>query len=293
LETAFFAPLRDKFLTRKGLIYPQYLLTGTVTGRLSCRNPNMQQIPPEVKGVFSSRHGDGMIVQADFSQIELRVMAELAQEHSMIHVFERDGDIHTATASKIFGIVEDDIEEWQRAIGKRVNFGVLYGMAAAKMTQVANVTYEMAQDFLARYWKAHPSVRRWALSVRREAIVHRRVRGLLGRVRHIPVMDPESKEGQHQLRQAVNFPVQWGAAAITYMALNRVRLALRGMRSDLIATVHDSMVLDCPKEEAVEVCGIVQSICENPGLAEWGLEFTVPLRAKVSMGPTWGDLQEV
>jgi DNA polymerase-1 len=292
-ETAFLTPLRNEHLRRDGMVHPQYHMARTVTGRLSCSAPNLQQVPEEVKPVFTSRFPDGSIVQADFSQIELRILAHLSQEPVMMSVFDGGGDIHTATAERLYQKAAGQITAEERDIAKRVNFGILYGMAAGRLTAVAGIEFTEAQRFLERFWSAYPAVRKWVRTIRRQCIVEGEVRGLLGRKRRIPILDPESKEAQHQLRQAVNYPVQWGATVVTFVALNRIRAALKHMVSKIVTTVHDSIVLDCPKDEVLEVVEILQTICEKPGLEAYGVDLTVPLRATVKIGPNWGDLKEV
>jgi len=294
LETAFLTPLREKHIGWDGRVHPIYSLTGTVTGRLSCRNPNLQQVPKNVKSVFVSRFPSGKIVQADFSQMELRILAMTSGEERMLEVFEKDGDIHRTTAAAIFNIPEENVEKEQRYLAKTINFGILYGMSAGRLSGETGMEFETAREFLSAYWSQYPKVRAWTRKIRQEVLLTGRTRSLFGRVRHLEVTDPQSEEGSHALRQAVNFPIQSDAAAVTLVCMNDLWNWLREgkMESRIIATVHDSIVLDVHPEEFSEVLTAVQELCENPRTSRFGVKITVPMKVDIGYGPNWGELTE-
>lgn len=293
VETSFLGPIRDKHLKWDGCVHPTFNLATVVTGRLSCSNPNLQQIPEDVRSIFISRWTDGVVVEADFSQIELRVLADCAEEKAMLDVFDSGGDIHTATASRVYGVGMERVTKEQRYHAKTVNFGILYGMSAGRLKQETGMDYQEAEAFLKDYWSAYPKVREWVRKIRRQVILHGYVRSLFGRKRRLPILDPESKEGQHQLRQAVNFPIQSDAAGLTMVAMNSLHYFLRGMKTEIVGTVHDSILLDCPREEVDEVVMLADEVCSRPDTRQYGFEMEVPLKVDIGAGPNWRDLKKV
>lgn len=292
LLKTFLVPLREKHLCYSdGKVHPTYNLTGTVTGRLSCNNPNFQNIPQNLRRIFRSKWKNGVILQADFSQMELRILAHLSQEPAMLRVFHEDGDIHKLTASKIYGKLEKDVTKEERYLAKTVNFGVVYGMEAGRLSSETGMSFPEADKFLDDWKRAYPHVRKYMAKVRRECLLYHKVTDMFGRVRRLPIIDPQSRLGAHTLRQAGNFPVQGPAGFLTLLCMNRIFDMLRGMKSKIVGTVHDSIVFDCPLSEAALVEGIVTEICETPDTKDFGFELTVPLKIDIGIGPNWGELK--
>jgi DNA polymerase-1 len=306
IESRYLGPLRDKHVANDGCAHPTYKLTGTVTGRLSCANPNLQNVPRGeggLRSVFSSRWEGGSIIQADFSQAELRILAPYSEEPRMVKVFRRGGDIHTATASVLFRKIPKEVTKEERYLAKTINFGVIYGMTARRLMMEVNksglgsLTLEQADAFLEKYWAKYPKLDRWIRKTRREAIMKGKLRSMFGRVRHLgEIEDPRSKEGQHTLRQAVNFPIQSAASDITLICMNELHPYLNAYAM-LIGTVHDSVIIDCPERELEETLMLVDEVLDPRNVAgylkKWKVELKVPMKVDIEYGPDWGHLKKV
>jgi uracil-DNA glycosylase family 4 len=321
LQGTFIVPLQTK-LDEENRIHGTYLMHGTVTARLASRDPNLQNVPNKggglIKRCYVSRFGnEGVILQADYSQIELRVAACLFKEPTMIEAYRRGADLHTLTAIAIsklspekFKKLPKDVQKGWRTRAKRVNFGVLYGGGPpALVSTLAKdgvfITVDEAQELIDAYFDARPALKRNMDRLMERVKKLGYLEAFTGHRRRVPeVFSEDEKIVARALRQSVNFPVQCGAAQMTNMSMVLIEQELkrRGLRSKLILTVHDSLVFDCHVDEMVEVGQLAKHIMENlPKLSEEvlpGLDWswlTVPIIADLEVGFTWGtgvDLKE-
>lgn len=314
LQGTFIGPLQTK-LDRHGLIHGTYLMHGTVTARLASRDPNLQNVPNKggglIKRCYVSRfRHEGVLLQADYSQIELRVAACLFREPTMIEAYRRGDDLHTLTAIAIskltpaqFKKLPKDAAKGWRTRAKRVNFGVLYGGGPpALVSTLAKdgvfITLEEAQDLIDAYFAARPALKRNMDKLMNSVKKLGYLEAFTGHRRRVPeVFSEDEKMVARALRQSVNFPVQCGAAQMTNMAMVIIQRRLQelGLRSKLILTVHDSLVFDCHVDEVVQVGQLAKHVMENlptlsaevlPGL-DWSW-LTVPIVADLEVGFTWG-----
>ena len=277
---------------RTGRIHTSFNQAVTATGRLSSTNPNLQNIPVrdergrEIRKAFVPSDGDRLLLSADYSQVELRLMAHLSGDEDMIAAFSHGEDIHTATAAKLFGVPPEQVTREQRRRAKTANFGIIYGMSAFGMAKDLNCPPDEAQRYIDAYFAAHPEVKAYMDENVRRAKEDGYVTTVLGRKRFIP----ELKSGNYNQRMfgeraAMNMPLQGSAADIIKIAMLRVwnRLKTDGFRAQLVLQVHDELVLDTPEEEAERAKRMLKEEME----AAIGLE--VPLIADVSVGKSWYD----
>jgi DNA polymerase I-like protein with 3'-5' exonuclease and polymerase domains len=317
MRSTFVEPLRTE-LDERGLIHGTFSNSTTVTGRLSSANPNLQNCPNKgggrVKRAYVSRFGteEGVILQLDYGQIELRVAASLFDEPNMIAAYRAGDDIHALTAIAVHGgsredylRLPDDEQKTLRVAAKRLNFGVLYGggaqaLEAALKKEAIFWSRDQCEAFIATYFEVRPTLKAGIEALMEDAKRLGYVRSFTGRVRRIPeVYSTDERIAGHALRQAVNFPVQSGAAEMTLMALVVLSDALvaADARSKVILTVHDSIVIDTHVDELYEVATLGKEVMEDipvhaPKVFD-GIDWSwlkVPLKADCEVGTTWGTL---
>jgi len=314
LHGTFVVPLLTK-LDAQRRVHGTYKPHGTVTGRLASSDPNLQNIPNKggglVKRCYVSRFGDeGVIVQADYSQIELRVAACLFEEPTMIDAYRRGDDLHTLTAiaisklpkDKFKALPKDQAKGW-RTRAKRVNFGVLYGGGPPALVSTLGkdgvfITQKEAEDLIDTYFKARPTLKRNMDKLMESVQKNGYLVAFTGHRRRVPeVFSKDEKIVARALRQSVNFPVQCGAAQMTNMAMILIQQRMRevGFKSQMTLTVHDSIVFDAHVDEMVEIGKLAKEVMENlPSMSESVLPkldwswLTVPIVAELEIGFTWG-----
>jgi DNA polymerase-1 len=266
-----------------------------VTGRLSSSGPNLQnqRVAGLVKRVFRSRFPGGYIVQADFSQLEVRLFGGMAQEPEYKAAFENGLDLHKITASKIFHKDMEKVSKVERNSGKRVNFGVIFGIGPKKLSKQINCRPEEAQAMLSQFDNAYPSTSKWKAKSIGIAQNRKRISSAVGRVRRLPDIDSSvNMERWRAERQAVNFQIQSLGADITIWCMNRVavELKVRGMRSLLIGQVHDQIMLDSPADELHQAAALLREVMED-----WTAQafpfLWIPLKVDISYGPSWLEEQ--
>lgn len=288
-----------------GRVHTSFNQTVAATGRLSSSNPNLQNIPirteigRDVRKAFvadnASSHrffGDEetVLLAADYSQIELRLLADMAGEERLIHAFEAGQDIHAATAAEIMGIPIDQVDPDSRRLAKTVNFGVLYGMGSYGLARDTGLSTKEASEFIELYWSRYPAVRSFMNRTLQEGREQRYVTTLLGRRRYMPELrSPNAGVRQAGERMAINAPVQGTAADIIKIAMNRlyVEMKRRGMRSKMLLQVHDELLFEAPVSEKQALGDVVCEIMEGA----WQLR--VPLVAEVKAGRNWGEMQSL
>lgn len=280
-----------KEIAPDGRIHTSFMMTVTDTGRLSSREPNLQNIPirksfgAQIRKMFVAGPGC-VLVDADYSQIELRILAHISGDENMISAFCSGEDIHRVTASQVFGTDPELVSPEQRSAAKAVNFGIVYGMSAWSLAQDIKVSPARAKEYMDAYLDKYAGVRDYQKSIVRQARDDGYVSTCFSRRRPLP----ELKSSNFALRSfgervALNMPVQGTAADIIKMAMVSVhrRLAQEGLAAKLILQVHDELIVEAPEAEAERVKAILQEEMESAA------DFAVPLTAQAAIGKTWAE----
>ena len=275
-----------------GRIHTSFNQTVTVTGRISSTEPNLQNIPVrtelgrQFRKVFQAESDDYILVDSDYSQIELRVLAHISNDENMINAFLNDADIHTQTASRVFKVAPDEVTDEMRTRAKAVNFGIVYGIGDFSLSRDLGVTRAQARKYIEDYLDTFPGVRDYMKNIVMQGRENGYVTTLLNRRRYIP----ELKTGNFVTRSygeriALNTPIQGSAADIIKIAMVKVynRLKSEAARSRLILQVHDELIVEAHKDEMQRVKEILRSEMEQ------AYKLKVPLRADISTGKTWFD----
>lgn len=299
-------------------IHTTFKLAGTVTGRLASGKPeqdqvvgrtksrgiNLQQVPRDsfVRGLFGAPPGWAFI-EFDFSQIELRIAAFLAQERNMLHLYATGQDLHMAMAQRMTGKPANAVSKDERKKAKAVNFGFLYGMGASKFQVTAftnygvHVTEKEAFDARTAFFQQYPDLRAWHGKQKRLVNKYGRVESPIGRVRHLPDIYSSNETTHSEAeRQAINSPVQSFGSDLALIALIRLRRLFkeRGYKTFPVGTVHDAINFQAPISELPEVLPLIKKVMENPPLRKWfGIDMNVPIVADAKVGSRWGFANEV
>jgi DNA polymerase-1 len=270
-------------------VHSTFFQTAAVTGRISSNEPNLQNIPTrtaqgrEIRRAFIARPG-WTLVDADYSQIELRILAHLAEDPSMLGAFERGEDIHTRMAAEVNGVAVEQVTPEMRSAAKAVNFGIVYGQSDYGLARTIGVTRAEAGDMIARYFARYPSIKRYLDESVAQGKANGYARTLLGRRRPLPELASANRSiRMFGERAAMNTPVQGSAADIIKLAMVRVAKELTDMSARLILQVHDELIVECPIEEAEKVAAILRE--QMQGAAE----LRVPLLVDIGVGRTWYD----
>lgn len=273
-----------------GKVHTTFTQALTVTGRLSSVNPNLQNIPirtergREIRKAFIPSTPDGYIVSADYSQIELRLMAHFSGDESLIEAFTSGADVHAATASRLLGIPVEEVTDDQRRKAKTVNFGIIYGISPFGLSERMGISVSEAKEFILQYFKTYPGVSEYITKVIDFARVHKYVETLYGRRRYLnDILSRNTQTRQFNERNAVNAPLQGSAADIIKIAMNNIRSAFERERikSKMILQVHDELVFDTQKDELEKVMQIVQQEMNSV------VKLKVPLIAECGYGKNW------
>lgn len=281
-----------QLVTGDGRVHTSFNQAVAATGRLSSSDPNLQNIPirtelgREIRKAFIAEEGN-VLLAADYSQVELRILAHISQDADLIETFQRGADIHRATASKMFNVPEDDLTIDQRRAAKTINFGVLYGMSAFRLSNELNIPTGQAKDFIDAYFARYPKIQEYLDRTLEEARRSGKVTTLFGRVRYIPEIHNKSftVRGNAE-RMATNAPIQGTAADILKLAMialdKRLDADIEGTATMLL-TVHDEIVIEVPETRASDVAGIVKETMENI------FPLAVPLKVDAHYGRSWYD----
>ena len=276
-----------------GRLHTTFGQTGTATGRLSSANPNLQNIPIRtelgrgIRAAFIAEPGH-VLLTADYSQIELRLLAHFSRDPLLVEAYRRGDDIHTLTASQVFGVPPLMVTADHRRQAKVVNFGIVYGLSAFGLSQQLGIGTSEAKQFIAAYFEKYSSVRKYIDETLEEARREMKVKTLFGRIRPIP--DINSKNAMQRgfaERTAVNTPLQGTAADLIKIAMIRIDAALReqGLKSRMTLQVHDELVFEVPETEVDTMRTLVREHMEQVH------KLTVPLQVEMGVGANWRDLE--
>jgi len=281
-----------------GRLHTSYKQTGTETGRLSSADPNLQNIPirtplgRKIRRSFIAPPGH-QLVSADYSQVELRVLAHLSGDENLQAAFLRGEDIHARTAADILDIDIKKVTPDQRRLAKTINFGIVYGMGEYGLAQRTELNQEEARQFIESYFARYPGVKDYLDAVKKQARENGYVETILGRRRYFPELRSGSRAGgmvrRAAERAAINMPVQGSAADIMKLAMLHMdrELRERGLRSTMILQVHDELVFEAPDDEADTVAALARQVMSQ------AYELTVPLKVDVEVGSNWRDMETV
>lgn len=275
-----------------GKIHTSFNQTVTTTGRLSSTEPNLQNIPvkyemgKEIRKVFIPENDDCVILSADYSQIELRVLAHISQDMNLISAFKEHSDIHTKTASEVFKVPVEEVTHAMRSSAKAVNFGIVYGIGDFSLAKDLKISKKEAKSYIDTYLERYPSVKKYMEDIVHKAEKDGFVTTIMNRRRFIPEINGSNRIVKALgVRLAMNAPIQGSAADIIKLAMVNVHTHIkeRGLRSKLILQVHDELILNVYKDELEEVKRIVTEDMENV------MELKVPMEVDINVGSTWYD----
>jgi DNA polymerase I len=282
---------------RTGRVHTSFNQAGSVTGRFSSSSPNLQNIPiktevgREIRRAFIAEKGC-LLLGADYSQVELRVLAHISQDPDMLAAFARGEDIHAATAAAIYGVPLEQVTPAQRRVAKMTNFAISYGVTGYGLADRTGLAPDEAQAFIGSYFEAYPKIKEYIDHTRQRAREQGYVETLLGRRRYFPELSTTSRVHQNvregAYRMAINAPIQGTAADILKVAMYRLwcQLKERGLRSRMILQVHDELVLEVPREELDEVAALVVATMEG------AFELDAPLKVDVQVGENWLEMSD-
>lgn len=292
LKSTYCDSLSQVINPETGKIHSVFNQTVTVTGRISSTEPNMQNIPTrtalgrEMRKMFTASENGRVLVDADYSQIELRVLAHIADDKTMINAFLNNEDIHAVTASQVLGIPLEEVTPEQRSSAKAINFGIVYGIGEYSLSQDLHISVAEAKAYMNSYLDKYHGVREYMQRIKDEAKQNGLVKTMMNRVRYIP----EIKSGNFNIRKfgervALNTPIQGTAADIIKLAMVRVHKRLGEELPDarLILQVHDELIVDCLEKDAPKVQTILREEMEN------AVSLAVPLTVDISQGWSWYD----
>lgn len=292
LKSTYIEGLLKVIHPKTGRIHTRYNQTLTQTGRLSSIDPNLQNIPirleegRKIRKAFLPSKEDWVIFSADYSQIELRVLAHIAQDEQLIKAFEKGMDIHTKTAMDVFGVKEEDVTSLMRRHAKAVNFGIVYGISDYGLSQSLGITRKEAGQFIEAYLDSFPGVKKYMEDVVKKAKEDGFVTTLLQRRRYLPdIRSRNFNRRSFAERTAMNTPIQGTAADIIKQAMVQMseRLAEEQLTTNMLLQVHDELIFEAPEDEIDKLKRIVPDVMEN------AVKLDVPLKVEYAYGPTWYD----
>jgi DNA polymerase-1 len=276
-----------------GRVHTSYSQIGAVTGRLSSNNPNLQNIPirtetgRRVRNGFIADEGN-VLLSVDYSQIELRIVAHMAEDEAMLKAFRAGEDIHSTTAAAIYDIELDKVTKEMRRHAKAINFGLIYGMSAFGLARSTELTLSEAEAFVKAYFEKFPGVKKYLDGIRRQAAEIGYVETLLGRKRYFPALQGKINVQlkNREEREAINAPIQGTAADIMKLAMLKIPSAIKaaGLKAKMLLQVHDELVLECPKNELEKTARLVQETMTN------AYPMSIPLETEARAGVSWGEM---
>lgn len=296
IKSTYVDALQAALNAETGCVHTSYSQIGAVTGRLSSYNPNLQNIPIRTEEGRRIRNGfvagkGNVLLSVDYSQIELRIVAHMAQDEGMLAAFRADEDIHATTAAAIYGVKPEAITKNMRRHAKAINFGLIYGMSVFGLTRTTELTLAEAETFVKTYFQKFPGVKKYLDGIRKQAAQQGYVETLLGRRRYFPALQSKAnvQVKNREEREAINAPVQGTAADIMKIAMLRIPPALKqaGLKAKMLLQVHDELVFECPKSELKETAQVIQNVMSN------AYPLSTPLSTEARYGPNWGEMKPI
>jgi len=294
LKSTYVDALPAQIHPETGRVHTSYSQSGAVTGRLSSSNPNLQNIPirtdlgRRVRRGFVADKGN-VFISLDYSQIELRIVAHMANDEAMLNAFRLGQDIHATTAAAIYGVPLEAVTKEQRRHAKAINFGLIYGMSAFGLTRTTELTLAESQDFVEAYFKQFPGVKKYLDGIRHSVRETGFVETLLGRRRYFPALKSSLNQAlrNREEREAINAPIQGTAADIMKMAMIRIppAIAQAGLHGRMLLQVHDELVIECPLPELSETIRAARAVMETAYL------MSIPLTTDARWGTNWDEMQ--
>ncbi|MFC1826084.1 DNA polymerase, partial [Thermodesulfobacteriota bacterium] len=291
LKSTYTDALLDLLHPETGRIHTSYNQTVTATGRLSSSNPNLQNIPirteegVEIRRAFIPRQG-WVMVSADYSQIELRILAHYADDEILIQAFKDDEDIHTRTAAEVFQVFPSFITSDLRRQAKVINFGIVYGMSPYGLSKELAISRKMAKTYIDNYFARYKGVKQFMEQTVKDARQTQRTSTLLGRIRLLPDINSSNKTvREFAERTAINTPIQGTAADFIKLAMIKIdaQFKAKSLKAAMLLSVHDEIVFEVPPDELA----IVQNIVKETMEGVWSLK--VPLKVNVVVGDNWAE----
>ncbi len=280
-----------KYTDKESRVHSTFNVEGAATGRLSSQDPNLQNIPirgslgTDIRKAFTVPKGS-VLLGADYSQIELRILAHLSNDPNLKKAFKGSIDIHAATASKIFKIPVEKITKEQRTVGKTMNFATLYGQGPRALSRQLNIDYSLAKQYIDEYFEQFPKVRAWMSSVLEQGYKEGYVETVWGRKRYIPELQAQNRIlkafGE---RAAINHPIQGTSADMIKKARVEIAKELKGKECEMILQVHDELLFECNPKNVKEIARMVKEKMEN------SLKLDVPVTVDLKVGPNWGEMK--
>ena len=278
-----------------GRIHSDFQQTITATGRLSSANPNLQNIPVrtelgrEIRQAFQANAAQGaQLIGADYSQIELRVLAHASEDEGLIEAFLNDEDIHTATAAKVFSINQESVTKEMRSTAKMINFGIIYGMGEFGLSSRTGLSRSDASEFIETYYQKYPGIKMWQDQTLENTRKNGYAETLLGRRRYLPgILHRNFQVRTATEREAINMPIQGTAADIIKIAMIQLHAELqeKKLSSKMVLQVHDELIYECPKNEVEIIKEMLARIMPS------SLDLAVPLKVDLKQGTTWASMQ--
>ncbi len=293
LKSTYIDALPGLLNSRTGRLHTSFNQTRTATGRLSSSDPNLQNIPvrgelgKQVRQAFIAPSGS-LLLSGDYSQIDLRALAHLSQDPALVQAFEHDEDIHSATASRLYGVEASKITPDMRRFAKTINFGVIYGMSGYGLEQATELSREEANKFITAYFEKYPGITKYLEATRQQARDTGYVQTLLGRRRSIPeINSPNRQMREAAERMAINMPVQGTSADIIKVAMVKLFKVMneRRLKSKMLLQVHDELLFEVPEDELEEMRRLVPDIMSN------AIKLSIPVKVDIKVGPNWADMK--
>jgi DNA polymerase I len=292
LKSTYVDSLPTLINPKTGRVHTSFNQTKTATGRLSSSDPNLQNIPirtdlgREIRLAFTAPEGS-FLLSSDYSQIDLRALAHLSGDEGLMEAFAHDEDIHTATASRLFGVMPLFVTPDMRRVAKTVNFGVIYGMSEYGLEQATELSREESAKFIVAYFEKYPGVTRYLEATRRQAREKGYVQTLLGRKRAIPEVNSANRMvRQAAERMAINMPVQGTSADIIKVAMINLyrQMQQRNLKSKMLLQVHDELVFEVPENELELMKRLVPELMSN------AIKLSIPVKVESKVGRNWGEM---
>ena len=296
LKNTYVDALPQMINANTGRIHTSFNQTGAITGRLASSNPNLQNIPirsevgQQIRRGFVARPG-WIFLAADYSQVELRVLAHISQDEALLNAFRQDQDIHSTTAAAVYNISLEDVSYNQRRFAKAVNFGLIYGMGAFRLARDSELTLAEAENYIKEYFARFPGIQRYLDETKQKAKTNGYVETLFGRRRYFPIFKMQASGANMQARlraerEAVNHPIQGTAADIIKIAMIQLHNELTdNYKARMILQVHDELLLEVPEAELAQVKPLMIDVMSN------AFKLDVPLKVDASTGYNWLELK--